>query len=41
LASLLGINAPSNAVGRVLTEALALSHHTGNAAAPPDGGAPQ
>jgi hypothetical protein len=32
LASLLGINAPTHAVGRVLTEALAPSHHTENAA---------
>jgi len=29
LASLLGINAPTHAVGRVLTEALA-PHHAGN-----------
>ena len=29
LASLLGINAPTHAVGRVLTEALAPPHHTG------------
>lgn len=29
LASLLGINAPTHAVGRVLTEALAPSHHAG------------
>ena len=46
LASLLGINAPTHAVGRVLTEALAPSHHPENAAAPPNpaspnGGAPQ
>jgi len=41
LASLLGINAPTHAVGRVLTEALAPSHHAGSAAASPDGGAPQ
>ena len=32
LASLLGINAPTHAVGRVLTEALAPSHHAENAA---------
>ncbi len=32
LASLLGINAPTHAVGRVLTEALALAHHSENAA---------
>jgi arylsulfatase A-like enzyme len=31
LASLLGINAPTNAVGRVLTEALAPPHHSENA----------
>jgi arylsulfatase A-like enzyme len=30
LASLLGINAPTHAVGRVLTEGLAPSHHTAN-----------
>jgi arylsulfatase A-like enzyme len=28
-ASLLGVNAPTHAVGRVLTEALAASHHPG------------
>jgi hypothetical protein len=33
-ASLLGINAPSNAIGRVLTEALANLHHPPNSAAP-------
>jgi hypothetical protein len=32
LASLLGINAPTHAVGRVLTEALAPAHHSENAA---------
>jgi arylsulfatase A-like enzyme len=32
LASLLGINAPTHAVGRVLTEALAPAHHTENSA---------
>ena len=31
-ASLLGINAPSHAIGRVLTEALASLHHSSNAA---------
>jgi hypothetical protein len=30
LASLLGINAPTHAVGRVLTEAVSASHHAGN-----------
>jgi hypothetical protein len=30
LASLLGINAPSHAIGRVLTESLALPHHPEN-----------
>jgi Type I phosphodiesterase / nucleotide pyrophosphatase len=30
LASLLGINAPTHAVGRVLTEALSAQHHAGN-----------
>jgi predicted AlkP superfamily pyrophosphatase or phosphodiesterase len=30
LASLLGINAPTHSVGRVLTEALSASHHAGN-----------
>jgi len=33
LASLLGINAPTHSVGRVLTEALAPAHHAPNAAA--------
>jgi hypothetical protein len=32
LASLLGINAPTHSVGRVLTEALVLSHHAENTA---------
>jgi arylsulfatase A-like enzyme len=45
LASLLGINAPTHAVGRVLTEALAPSRPAENAAASPNisspGGAPQ
>jgi hypothetical protein len=36
LASLLGINAPTHAVGRVLTEALAPAHHSENS-----GGSPQ
>jgi type I phosphodiesterase/nucleotide pyrophosphatase len=36
LASLLGINAPTHAVGRVLTEALAPSHHAENAAGSPN-----
>jgi hypothetical protein len=43
LSSLLGINAPTHAVGRVLTEALAPSHHAGNsdhAATPPGGSQP-
>src|SRR5262249_5619779 len=35
LASLLGVNAPTHAVGRVLTEALAPAHHAENNAAPP------
>ncbi len=34
LASLLGINAPTHAVGRVLTEALAPPHHAENSAPP-------
>jgi hypothetical protein len=34
LASLLGINAPTHAVGRVLTEALASTHHSENATGP-------
>jgi hypothetical protein len=37
LASLLGINAPTHAVGRVLTEALAPAHHSENAAGSPSG----
>jgi arylsulfatase A-like enzyme len=37
LASLLGINAPTHAIGRVLTEALAPSHYTENAAGLPTG----
>ncbi len=45
LASLLGINAPTHAVGRVLTEALVPSHHAANSAASPNAelreGAPQ
>jgi arylsulfatase A-like enzyme len=40
LASLLGINAPTHAVGRVLTEALAPSHHPENAVGPPNAGSP-
>jgi arylsulfatase A-like enzyme len=40
LASLLGINAPTHAVGRVLTEALAPSHHTENGAGSPNAGSP-
>jgi hypothetical protein len=45
-ASLLGINAPTHAVGRVLTEALAPPHHAENAAGShnaglPNEGAPQ
>jgi hypothetical protein len=40
-ASLLGINAPTHAVGRVLTEALAPSHHAGNFERSPNEGAPQ
>ena len=35
LASLLGVNAPTHAVGRVLTEALAPAHHAENNASPP------
>jgi len=38
-ASLLGINAPTHAVGRVLTEALALPHHEEDSAASNNGGA--
>jgi predicted AlkP superfamily pyrophosphatase or phosphodiesterase len=37
-ASLLGINAPSHAVGRVLTEALVPTRHTENSAPPPTRG---
>jgi hypothetical protein len=40
-ASLLGINAPTHAVGRVLTEALAPPHHAENAGEVPKNGAPQ
>jgi predicted AlkP superfamily pyrophosphatase or phosphodiesterase len=40
LASLLGINAPTHAVGRVLTEALAPSHHAENAAASSNAASP-
>ena len=40
LASLLGINAPTHAIGRVLTEALAPVHRTENSSRPPDGKAP-
>jgi hypothetical protein len=40
LASLLGINAPTHAVGRVLTEALASVHRAENSSRPPDGKAP-
>jgi len=36
LASLLGINAPTHAVGRVLTEGLASPHHTQNPGPPAD-----
>jgi hypothetical protein len=35
LASLLGINAPTHAVGRVLTEAIAPAHHAENIVPPP------
>jgi len=41
LASLLGINAPTHAVGRVLTEALAPPHHADNPAGSPNERAPQ
>jgi hypothetical protein len=41
LASLLGINAPTHAVGRVLTEALTPLHHAENSAGSPDERAPQ
>jgi arylsulfatase A-like enzyme len=34
LASLLGINAPTHAIGRVLTEALAVPHHAENVSPP-------
>ncbi len=34
LASLLGINAPTHSVGRVLTEALASTHHAENSGGP-------
>jgi arylsulfatase A-like enzyme len=40
LASLLGINAPTHAVGRVLTEALAPSRHAENAVGSPNAGSP-
>jgi len=40
LASLLGINAPTHAIGRVLTEALAPAHHAENSG-PPTKGAPR
>jgi hypothetical protein len=40
LASLLGINAPTHAVGRVLTEALAPPHHAENAAGSSNSNAP-
>ncbi len=39
-ASLLGINAPTHAVGRVLTEALAPAHHAGNSTEFPKAGLP-
>ncbi|HVO79742.1 MAG TPA: alkaline phosphatase family protein [Terriglobales bacterium] len=41
LASLLGINAPTHAIGRVLTEALAPAHRVENSSRPPDVKAPQ
>jgi hypothetical protein len=41
LASLLGINAPTHAVGRVLTEALVPSRAADNLVASPAGGTPQ
>jgi predicted AlkP superfamily pyrophosphatase or phosphodiesterase len=41
LASLLGINAPTHAVGRVLTEALAAPHQTENSAGSPSERPPQ
>ena len=40
LASLLGINAPTHAVGRVLTEALAPPHHAENPAGSSAAGSP-
>jgi len=40
LASLLGINAPTHAVGRVLTEALAPSRRAENSPGPPNAGLP-
>jgi len=40
LASLLGINAPTHAVGRVLTEALVPAHHAENAGEFPNAGLP-
>jgi arylsulfatase A-like enzyme len=40
LASLLGINAPTHAVGRVLTEAMASAHHAQNSS-PPAGKSPR
>jgi arylsulfatase A-like enzyme len=40
LASLLGINAPTHAVGRVLTEAIAPPHQAENAARSPNAGSP-
>jgi hypothetical protein len=41
LASLLGINAPTHAVGRVLTEALTPSHHAENAPGSPNAVSPK
>ena len=41
LASLLGINAPTHAIGRVLAEALAPVHRAENSSQPPDLKAPQ
>jgi hypothetical protein len=40
LASLLGIDAPTHAVGRVLTEALVPSHHAESAAGSFNAGSP-
>ena len=40
LASLLGFNAPTHAVGRVLTEALAPAHHADNTAGSPNAASP-